>query len=301
MKKINLILAISLVGIFNSIAQPNGGFENWTQETSYENPDGWATLNFLSLTAPPNSLSVFKTVGTDKHSGNYAMKVTTIDLVNNPNPNLIGDTTGGIFTGRIMLSPFSYVFGFPYSGRPEHLEFWAKSAPIANDSAEALVVLLKNNGIDRDSIAIGRMTIPATSEFTKFLIDLTYFSTSISDSASIVFGASKYKSLGEPGSALYVDDVAFIGWVGMDEKNQFSNKVKTFPNPAKDNLTIVTEIETAENIRLVDAVGKSMGVFKIQNFNTIINTCLFAEGIYFYEIIDKKEKILTNGKFSVVK
>ena len=229
------------------------------------------------------------------------MKITTIALVNNPNPDLIGDTSGGVFTGRIILSPFSYVFGFPYSGRPEKLEFWAKSAPIGIDTAEALVVLLKNNGINRDTIAIGRITIPHTIEFTKFLIDLTYYSTSISDTASIVFGASKYKGKGEPGSAVFIDDVVFTGWVGIDEKNNYSNKVKIFPNPAKDNATIVTEIKEAENVKITDVSGKMVGWFKIQNYNAIINTTLFAEGIYFYEIVDKKEKILANGKFNVVK
>ncbi|MCE9540391.1 MAG: PCMD domain-containing protein [Bacteroidetes bacterium] len=301
MKKIVLIFTILVLGVFNSIAQPNGGFENWTQQATYENPDGWATLNFLSLTVPPNPLSVFKVIGIDKHSGNYAMKVTTIGVVNNPAPDLIGDTAGGIFTGSIILSPFSYVFGFPYAGRPEKLVFWAKSAPIADDSAETLVVLLKNNGITRDTIAIGRITIPPTTEYTKFLIDLNYYSTSISDTASIVFGASKYKGKGMIGSTLYVDDIEFTGWVGIDEKNQFSNKVKTFPNPARESLTIVTEIKTAEKIRVIDVAGKSVGLFKIQNYNTIINTGLFTEGIYFYEIIDKNEKVLTNGKFNLVK
>lgn len=301
MKKIIIFLIVSAYGILYSTAQPNGGFENWTTEASYENPNGWATLNFLSLLSPPNPLSVFKAIGIDKHSGNYAMKITTIDLVNNPNPDLIGDTSGGVFTGRIVLSPFSYIFGFPYSGRPEKLEFWAKSAPVGIDSAEALVVLFKNNGISRDTIAIGRITIPHTIEYTKFHIDLSYYSTSISDTASIVFGASKYKGKGEPGSAVFIDDVVFTGWVGIEEKNRYTNKVKIFPNPAKDNLTITTEIEEAQNVKIIDVSGKMVGCFKIQNFIARINTSLFAEGMYFCEIIDKKEKVLTKGKFNVVK
>ncbi len=301
MKTLILIVVISFVGIFNSEAQPNGGFENWTLQASYENPDDWATLNFLSLTSPPNPLSVFKAVGIDKHSGNYAMKIETIGVTNNPNPSLIGDTSGGVFSGRITLSPFSYVYGFQYSGRPERLEFWAKSNPVGSDSASALVALFNNNGTNRDTIAAGIMVIPPTSEYTLFQIDLTYYSTAIPDTASIAFGASKYKSGAEIGSVVYLDDVVFVGWVGIDEKNNYSNKVKIFPNPAKDNATIVTEIEEAESVKIIDVSGKMMGWFKIENYIASINTSLFVEGMYFYEIVDKKEKILTKGKFSVVK
>lgn len=301
MKKLVIIFILSASGILYSTAQPNGGFENWTPEASYEIPDGWATLNFLSLLSPPNPVSVFKAIGIDKHSGNYAMKIVTIGVTNNPNPSLIGDTAGGVFTGKITLSPFSYVYGFPYAGRPEKLEFWAKSNPIGSDSASALVALFNNNGTIRDTIALGRMVIPPTTEYTLFQMDLTYYSTGIPDTASMAFGASKYKSLAEIGSTLFLDDVAFTGWVGIDEKNQYTNKVKIFPNPAKGNLTITTEIEEAENVKLIDVSGKMMGWFKIQNYITSINTSLFAEGIYFYEIVDKKEKTLTKGKFSVVK
>lgn len=302
MKKFVIVLILSVSGIFHSIAQPNGGFENWTAEASYENPDGWATINFLSLTNPPNPLSVFKAIGIDKHSGNYAMKLKTIALNNNPNPGIIGDTTGGVFTGKINLSPFSFVYGFPYAGRPEKLEFWAKYEPVNNDTAETFVVLFKSNGAIRDTVGFGRITIPATPLYNLFQMDITYYSNAIPDTASMAFGASQYKSgISSVGSTLYLDDLAFTGWVGINEKNQYTEKVKIFPNPAKDNLKIITEIEEAENIKITDISGKKMGRFKIQNFNAIINTTFFAEGIYFYEVVDKKEKIHTKGKFSVVK
>ncbi|MES2395210.1 MAG: T9SS type A sorting domain-containing protein [Bacteroidota bacterium] len=301
MKKLVIILILFASGILFSTAQPNGGFENWTTEASYEIPDGWATLNFLSLLSPPNPVSVFKAIGIDKHSGNYAMKVVTIGVTNNPNPGLIGDTAGGVFTGRITLSPFSYGYGFPYTGRPEKLEFWAKSNPVGSDSASALVALFNNNGTIRDTVALGKMVIPPTSEYQLFHMDLTYYSTGIPDTASIAFGASKYKSHAEIGSTLFIDDVAFTGWVGVEEKNIYTNKVKVFPNPAHGNLTITTEIEEAQNLKISDVSGKMVGRFKIQNYITSINTSLYTEGLYFYEIVDKKEKVLTKGKFGVVK
>lgn len=301
MKKLVIILILSVSCILSSTAQPNGGFENWTTEASYEIPNEWATLNFLSLLSPPNPVSVFKAIGIDKHSGNYAMKIVTIDVTNNPNPNLIGDTSGGVFTGRITLSPFSYVYGFPYAGRPEKLEFWAKSSPLGSDSASAIVALYNNNGTIRDTVAIGRMVIPPTTEYTLFKMNLTYYSTGIPDTASIAFGASKYKSHAEIGSVLFLDDVTFTGWVGIEEEDKYTDKVNVFPNPARENLTFTTEIEEAQNVKIIDVSGKIVGWFKIQNYITNINTSLFTEGIYFYEIVDKKEKVLTKGKFNVVK
>lgn len=302
MKKLVIILILSSFGIFYSLAQPNGGFENWTPEATYENPDGWATVNFLSLTNPPNPLSVFKAIGIDKHSGNYAMKIQTIALNNNPNPSILGDTTGGVFTGKINISPFSFVYGFPYTGRPEKLEFWAKYQPVNNDTAETFVVLLKRNGAIRDTVGFGRIVIPPTPLYNLFQMDITYYSNDLPDTASMAFGASKYKSgISSVGSTLFLDDLAFTGWVGIDEKNKCSDKVLLSPNPAKDNLTITAEFEEASNIKISDVAGKIVGWFKIQNYKTTINTSSFVAGIYLYEIFDKNEKMLANGKFSIVK
>ncbi len=302
LKKKLIILVILGSAIINCLAQPNPGFENWHTEFSYQIPDNWATLNFLSI-FPPNALSAFKVSGLDKHSGNYALKLKTIFVKNNPAPgvNAIDDTSGYIFTGKINISPPSYEYGFPYSSRPEKLEFWYKYNPVGNDTGGVYVLLLKNNGIVSDTVAYGEMPITAVPVYTLFQFNIPYFLTAVPDTAVILFISSKRTSTARVGSALYLDDVSFSGWVGINEQDLNSDKVKTFPNPARDIVNIFAEIENADNVKIIDSSDRLAGIYKILNNHADINTGLFADGIYFYEIRDKKERPLAKGKFNVVK
>ncbi len=296
------IIALSyLLFTIHCFAQPNPGFENWHNEYSYQVPDDWQTLNFLSIFPVPNPLSAFKATGLDKHSGSFALKIVTIFVNNNPAPGLITDTVGGAFTGKVTLSPPAYKYGYPYTGRPEKIEFWSKYAPVANDSAGVQTVLLKWNGVSRDTIAYGEQLFGATAAYSLFQFNLIYRSNAIPDSIAILFASSMRVSNGRVGSALYVDDVALTGWVGIDDQNLYANKLKIFPNPAKENVTIQTQVEGACTLKMLDVSGKQVGVFKIQNYCANINTGLLVEGIYFFHVCDKNDKILTKEKFNVVK
>lgn len=302
MKRLIFIFIILAFGIINSKAQPNGGFENWLFEFGYENPANWQTLNFLSITFPANPLSAFKATGIDKHSGNYALQVKTIYLNNNPTPGRLDDTIGRVFTGKVTISPPSIHYGIPFTGRPEKLEFWCKYTPVGIDTGGAIVVLQRWNGNGQDTIAIGFVKIKATPSYSPFQINLTYYSTALPDTVIIAFASSKTKAQARVGSTLFLDDVAFTGWVGIDEPRAYgTNKVKVFPNPAKDDVTILAHIEDADNIRVTDALGRLAGNYIIRNYSVNINTDAFADGFYFYEIHDKKDRILAKGKFNVIK
>lgn len=306
MKKSTLFLIVFVIvncklAIINCKAQPNGGFENWSPEFTYENPDNWQTFNFLVLTSPPNQLSAFKATGINKHSGNYGLMLKSIFVTNNPNPELITDTIGLAFKGKIGLSPPSLKVGFPYSGRPEKLEFYSRYAPVGGDSGSGGVYLRKWNGLAHDTIGQGRISFSTTQYFTLFQVDITYSSSELPDSAVIFFSTSKDSTTARVGSILFVDDVALTGWVGIDKEDLYAEKVKIFPNPTKNDLTVMAQIDDADNVKVIDALGQSMGVYKIQNYNVLINTSLFTNGIYFYDICDKKDRILTKGKFNVAK
>lgn len=301
MKIIITIFLILTSAILKTQAQPNGGFENWNTIFNYQAPVSWQTLNFLSSFSPPNPISAFKATGIDKHSGNYALQLKTIYINNNPAPDDIDDTVGIIFTGKVALNPPSFKYGFPYTGRPEKLEFWSKYIPVGEDLGGAIVFLQKWNGTDRDTIANGEISISATVAYTLFQIDLTYLTAGIPDTAAIIFGSSKKAGDARVGSTLYVDDVAFTGWVGIDEQGTDNDKIKIFPNPASDAVNIFAQMEDANYVQLMDVSGKLLGKYEIKNYKAKINTVSFAEGIYFYQLVDKKEKILGKGKFNIIK
>ncbi|MES2395207.1 MAG: T9SS type A sorting domain-containing protein [Bacteroidota bacterium] len=301
MKKLMIISVILIFApAFQAKAQPNGGFENWSTVYSILEPDNWQTLNFVSLT-PPNPLSAFRVTGFDKHSGNYALKLKTVYFENNQFPSVIGDSAGVVYTGKITISPFAYKYGFPYTGRPEKLEFWSKYTPVGGDTAGALIILKRWNGIISDTIAIGGVNINATTGYAPFYANLVYYSNELPDSAVIGFAASKTPLLARLNSTLYVDDVIFTGWVGINQYDKIADLVKIFPNPASDNINIRTSIEAADKIQVVNASGKITGVYKIQNCEVNINTGLYADGLYIYEIRDNKNRMLCKGKFNIVR
>ncbi|MCE9540393.1 MAG: T9SS type A sorting domain-containing protein [Bacteroidetes bacterium] len=301
MKKLAFIsLILVFAPIYSVKAQPNGGFENWSTVYNILEPDYWQTLNFVSLNVP-NPLSAFRVSGIDKHSGNYALKLKTVYFENNPLPSEIGDSAGAAYTGKVTISPFAYRYGFPYTGRPEKLEFWAKYTPVGDDTAGAIVVLKKWNGMGNDTIAIGGVNINATTGYAPFAANLVYYSNELPDSAVIGFAASKTALVARLNSTVYVDDVIFTGWVGINQYDKKTEGVKIFPNPAKDNVNIHASMEAADKIQIVDASGKIMGTYKIQNCEVNINTGVFADGIYIFKIQDNKNRMLSEGKFNIIK
>lgn len=306
MKKISVLFVVFFQAITIS-AQPNGGFEDWITEFSYETPEHWQTLNFLSLTTPPNPLSAFKAIGADKHSGNYALKLKSVFLNQNPLPDSImqafemADTVGLAFTGKIYLSPLSFEEGFTYTSRPEKLQFWAKYAPVGGDSAVVYAYLKKWNGNTSDTVAFGNKAISATPVYTFFEMPVNYRSNELPDSAFIGFLSSKDHVSARVNSTLFVDDVAFTGWVGLDEDKPEDRVAKVFPNPARNTVTIYASSEGAEIINLRDISGRIVFSGNLQDKKTSINTDLFSQGVYFYEILDNNNKVLYRDRFNVTK
>ncbi|MES2591133.1 MAG: T9SS type A sorting domain-containing protein [Bacteroidota bacterium] len=299
-KTISIYLLFTSV-IFIAKAQPNPGFEDWVNEYSYEVPQGWQTLNFMSLLTPPNPISAFKAVALDKHSGNYALKLETVYFNNIPPQVQIADSTGGAYTGKITYSPPSNLQGFPYTSRPEKFEFWAKYSPVGNDTGRVSVILQKRNGTSIDTIAFCLMNIPATSDYTLFQLTIPYLSNAIPDTAAIGFGSSKNTETCRLGSTLFVDDMSFSGWVGIDEQNRDLTKVDVFPNPARDRLNIKIHSTEAERVRVIDSSGRVVGLYKIVNNEVSINTTILSTGLSFYHITDKKGDVLAKGKFEVIR
>ena len=299
MQKHTYVILFLLI-FFNASAQDNGGFESWTTEFNYENPDEWQTMNLLNLTTPPNPVSCFKAVGIDKHSGNYALKIKSVHINNNPAPTAVPDTFGCAFKGKITISPVTFKAGYPYTNRPEKLEFYSKYSPVGNDTALVEVLLKRWTGTFTDTIAKATMNLTASSVYGLRELPLTYLNNELPDSAVIAFYSSRDSLTARVGSTLYVDDVLFSGWVGLNEISK-SAATNVFPNPAKEYITIQTTLKEAHNLRLVNALGAEAGVYSIDNQGFVVDVHSFIPGTYFYEIRSIGNRVVDIGKFSVIK
>lgn len=300
-----IVLFVLSVWLNIGISQPNSGFEDWVTEFTYETPEHWQTFNFLSLASNP--LSAFKATGLDVHSGNYALKLKSIYLNNNVLPDTfkvgdlaIGDTIGGTFIGKIHLSPVSFIYGFPYANRPSKLQFWAKYNPVGNDTAGAMVVLKGwSNGLD--TIGYGELKINSTPGYTLFEVPIEYYNENIPDSATVIFLPSRTMTSARQNSTLFVDDVALTGSVGLEETKHREPKVRVFPNPAREKITVSTTFHEAASVRIKDISGKELLFSPINDRGATFNISTLAPGMYFYEISDKKDNVLKCGRFNVTK
>lgn len=301
----NFFKKISFFIVFLNInyifSQNNGGFENWTTSGSYQEPDSWQTFNLLSTIGNP--VSAFQASGLDKYSGNYALKIKTIHLTNKLGINL-PDTIGIVFNGKVIISPPSYKIGSPYTTRSEKLTFFSKYTPVGPDTGLVVVSLSRQTASGRDTIATGKVDVVPNGSYSYYEILLNYRSNATPDTAAIIFGSSKKTSTSRVGSTIFIDDVLFTGVVPIgikENENSYQSQIKVYPTPANENITINTPFDEATKIEIINTLGQPIGTYKISNYITLINTNQFNNGVYFYNVYDKKNKLLVSGKINIVK
>lgn len=316
MKKLLLFISASGVVLFVSAqAQPTWDFESWTGSGSGIQPTGWVSGNAITGFPFSNPQSVFQETTPGKvHGGMYSMKLVTVDLTNNPDPSSIPDPIGIAFPGQISISPLGMKDGFAYSGRPNSVDFWYQYIPVGNDSASCFVILSKWNSSTnmRDTVAVGGTVIKtAASSYMQSSFTLLYLSaTLIPDTMRIYFTATCYASLtcGTAGSTLWVDDITFTGWNGVNE-HLSSNNVVVYPNPASDFLQVsVDALSEAHLVSIYDVLGKKVcSVELAQETNGMnrktakVDAKRLPTGAYSYGISDKIGNVLRSGKFNIVK
>jgi hypothetical protein len=266
MKKQVLLFAFTMIGTLG-FAQtiPNPGFENWGSSIAGEpqQPIGWVTANLLAapLIGSGNPTSAVSASAPDNHQGNFSLKLTTVSLVTNPDTNNFPDVLGICFAGSTTFSlaqtpPVKVVPGYPFTSRPQTLSFQAKYSPANGDSAYCYVALTKWNGTSQDIVAEGFDLITGPlSAYTQRSVTLVYdsaFMNTMPDSCQIWFSSSS-EDYPQVGSILWVDALAFSGYVGLRDisKESFS----LYPNPVTENL----QVEVAAHYNrysIMDVSGK---------------------------------------------
>jgi hypothetical protein len=230
---------------------PNGGFENWVVN-SFDQPDNWGTTN--ALTGFSGYYSV--TRSTDKHSGDFSLKIETMTA------NDGFDTIGVASTGKIW-SNGDINGGFPYTSHPHFLNFWYKySSPAPSfDSAMAGVYFIKN-GVTLDS-TLATFGPSASWQFKEIFLG---FDTAFQDpdSLNLMFASSGFfadRSNIKIGSILLVDDVQLREYaLSAPSPADVIQSHLVYPNPANAEVQFNFHLRAAGdiNISIFDVTGRKV-------------------------------------------
>lgn len=194
----------------------NGGFENWTVNTLYEEPDSFLSTNSWAYMSSGTG-NVTKSLSS--FHGLYAAQLTTVLT---PNDTMFG----GLFIG----SPGNQGVngGIPYTGQPDSISVYVKYNIQPNDTA-FFIVAFKNSG---NMISMAVKTFIGTQLTYKRISIATNLPVSpIPDSLVAIISSSNLDPPRMPGSTLTLDSITMIG------TNQ------PFPNPSFENWTPKTSEE----------------------------------------------------------
>jgi|DewCreStandDraft_4_1066084.scaffolds.fasta_scaffold67684_2 hypothetical protein len=194
----------------------NKGMEYWKKTTqnniTYYEPSGlWATLNPLSKLNGP--VTVSRT--TDKHTGNYAVKLESKTW--GADTNSQGLLIPGLLTIGSFVNVHPWVIqGKPFNSKPQSLEGYFKYTSVENDSAIIYAKLSRYNFQlnKQDTIAEAKFIVKNTvTSYQQFNAQFVYYIQNINpDTLSMVFvssgGGQNFQ--GKAGSTLYIDDIRFV-------------------------------------------------------------------------------------------
>lgn len=301
MKKIFLTtISIALFFTVKSFAQtiPNYGFENWTVVSSYSDPDGWMTGNQgssgLGLGAGVNESSDF-------YAGASAMELKSVGTTF----NFPGVAVSGTLTST-GLGNVTFGGGFNWTTRSQKLSGYYKyTAGNGIDSALVKVILFKRNGSSRDTIAVATKGLSGASAYTLFDAIFVYqdFSTN-PDSALIIIQSSKNLLAAQAGSVLLVDELSFSGSVAASIKNVslVNVEISAYPNPANEQINFsISNISNVKSLNVFDILGKKVKSIEITSAQLSVSTEGLNNSLYFYQIADRNNNVISTGKFSVKK
>jgi len=85
---------------------------------------------------------------------------------------------------------------------------------------------------------------------------------------------------------------------GINQYSKNNNQLKIYPNPASDELFILSNTVDAKLI-IVDLLGKEISEIVLNNSINKLNISTFSNGIYIFNLIDTNKNLLERGKLIV--
>lgn len=189
------ILLIAIVGKTQTIL--NAGFESWSNQILFEDPDGYTSSNTLSISAlgQPNALKT-----TDAWSGNFAVSLETVSTTESP-------VKGAIYIGQVGEEMIWG--GLPFTERADSVSGYVKYDVMPGDTAYVGVLFKK----------LGQPLGVCLATFVGSQDDYQYFSQPVQwfipvvspDTIAVAILSSALFGDAIVGSKLVIDDISFVG------------------------------------------------------------------------------------------
>jgi hypothetical protein len=317
MKK-NLLIASAVFFVITAFGQtnlPNGDFEQWRSvqgiDSVYWVPTGdfFQTLDTLanlpSLGGSPGPITAYRT--TDAYSGTYAVKLVSNTFPWSPQnifiPGMLGTTQMNILGNSIFL-------GKPCPGpdcRPLKLRGFYKYMPVSTDAGEALICVTRYNTSThkKDTIGSGKMIYKnLQTTYDSIVVPISYnypASAETPDSMTILVVASagfRVDSLtsgkGFIGSTMIVDDLSLEYPLGIQQMLMPEVTVKTYPDPAKDLLTVeLSEKVKNGTFEVYTLQGQNLNRIALSEKVTEVPVQNLPNATYYFKLTDGKNVINT--------
>ncbi len=240
-KYFTIALATLLLPVVMNAQVPNYSFENWTSMGSYDNPDGWGTMN--NTTALASIYTVTK--GTPGNPGSYYMKITSKTV----GPGVVG---GIAVSGKLDSMTMQPKSGFAFNQRPasftgkwQHMIFGSSQG-----SVTATLTRWDSNTNMRVPVAVATQTLSGMAmSWANFSINFSYTDGGYPDTCIIVLKASGANPTNS--DYLWVDNLAFSGSVvGTGAEQSLLQQVAVFPNPAGNTMHVKMNLAKTQQVRI---------------------------------------------------
>lgn len=313
MKNLSFLTIACLLAL-NVIAQdvPNGGFENWSTYTgsgttgsfTYELPDSWKTTDSVSNANGPFQQSAIRET-VNVRSGAAALHLKTWPL-NIPLP-LNAPVPGVASNGSINTTTLSIIGGTPDTVRHRKLTGYYRYNKAGSDTASIIVGLYKyDTGTGtRKTVAAGTLNIGESTSGTAYVpfdIDLTYIEGFNPDSMLMYIATGPLAiNSGTVGTELWIDDLAFVGTVGIDELASPLKNLRVYPQPASRDLNFSFNLDRPLQLeaRLLDINGKLVLTRSIEDKRGQLDVAALPAGNYLLHITDERGQIVAAKQVSI--
>ncbi|MDX9931596.1 MAG: PCMD domain-containing protein [Bacteroidales bacterium] len=280
--KTALVTGIALL-IFASLSAqttiPNAGFEDWTAEGSYENPNSWDSPNDVTSSL---GIVVVEKEEVYVHSGNYAAMITVKSSIAG---NMPGVLTLGDFSFDLLSMTATIEGGIPFTGKPEKISGWYQYDPNNNDICLIGAFLLQDNGGTWDTIATAGFESSATVQtWTQFEADFDYRNTNNPTHLNIILMPTD-RNNPQSGSTIYIDDLELSYTQSILEKNQ--NLVKSYSDYDANMVKISFPEVSKASVLLMDINGKNLKEIQISGNEASLEMKGISNGIYVLQIADE--------------